>query len=261
VNVIGSVTGPKTFLVHGERVAGAFSPRGSTWNAQIEHSFSKMLRIRGVYTDNRSVGLIVLEPDVLGTPSELVNEIVLNGDGASRYRQAELTAKVSWEGGQQLNLSYTRSHAEGSLNGFDTFLGNYPTSIIRPDVYSNLAGDLPNRFLLWGHMDAHFWKLQVAPIVEVRNGFPYARYDVLQNYVGTPNSDATRFPRFFSADARVMRDFKVSPKYAVRLSLTGFNLTNHFNALAVHANTVDPQNGVFFGNYHRRYRFDFEVIF
>ncbi|MES1257838.1 MAG: carboxypeptidase regulatory-like domain-containing protein, partial [Acidobacteriota bacterium] len=102
VNVIGSVSGPRSFLVRGERVAGGFSPRGVTWNGQVEHSFGRLLRLRGVYTDNRSVGLIILEPDVLDT----TNEIVLNGDGNSRYRQAEITAKVGWEDGQQLVLSY-----------------------------------------------------------------------------------------------------------------------------------------------------------
>ena len=83
----------------------------------------------------------------------------------------------------------------------------------------------------------------------------------MQNYVGVPNGEATRFPNFFSLDARLMRDFRFRSKYTIRLSVTGFNLTNHFNPLAVHCNTADPQNGVFFGNYHRRYRFDFEVLF
>jgi hypothetical protein len=128
-------------------------------------------------------------------------------------------------------------------------------------VYSNFPADLPNRFLMWGRLNAPFQRLQILPIVEYRNGFPYARLDALQDYVGIPNSSTTRFPKFFSADARFMRDFKVSPKYTLRLSVTGFNLTNHFNALAVHANVTDPQVGVFFGNYHRRYRGDFEVVF
>ncbi len=256
-NVIGSATGPHSFLVHGERVAGAFSPRGLTWNAQVEHSFSRLLRIRGVYTDNRSVGLIVMEPELLGT----ANEIVLNGDGASRYRQAEITARLGWKEGEQMVFSYTHSRAEGSLNVFDNFVGNYAIPFVRPDVYSNLPGDLPNRFLVWGRTDVHFWKLQALPILEYRNGFPYIVQDVFQNYVGVPNRDSTRFPNFFSADTRLMRDFKVTPKYTVRLSITGFNLTNHFNALAVHDNIADPQYGVFFGNYHRRYRFDFDFLF
>jgi hypothetical protein len=257
VNVIGSITGPRSFFVNGKPAVGGFAPRGSTWNAQVEHSFSRLLRIRGVYTDTRSVGLIVLERDLLNT----TNEIVLNGDGSSRYRQAELTARFTWSEGQQLVFSYTRSHAEGNLNGFDTFLGNIPTALIRPNVYSNLPADLPNRFLMWGHLNVPFRGVQLLPILEYRNGFPYTQLDSLQDYVGIPNSSATRFPHFFSADARVLKDFKVNPKYTLRLSVTGFNLTNHFNALAVHANVTDPQFGVFFGNYHRRYRGDFEVVF
>jgi hypothetical protein len=256
-NVIGSISGPRSFLVHGERVAGAFSPRGLTWNAQMEHSFSPLLKMRAVYTDNRSVGLIVLEPDLLGTS----HEIVLNGDGASRYRQLEITARVNAKDGQQLVLSYVHSRAEGSLNVFDNYVGNFATPYIRPDTYSNLPGDLPNRFLAWGHLNTRIWKLQASPILEYRNGFPYAVLDALQNYAGTPYRDSTRFPNFFSADTRLSRDFKFSPKYTVRLSVTGFNLTNHFNALAVHDNTADPQYGVFFGNYHRRYRFDFDLVF
>lgn len=257
VNVIGNVAGPRSFLVRGQRVAGGFSPRGITWNSQVEHSFGRLLRLRGVYTDNRSVGLIILEPDILGA----TNEIVLNGDGNSRYRQAEVTAKVGWEGGQQLIFSYTRSRAEGNQNGFDGFVGNFPQPLIRRNVYSNLPGDLPNRFLIWGNVNVPFKQFKLLPIIEYRNGFPWVALDERQQYVGVPNSDGTRFPRFFSGDARLLRDFKVSSKYTLRLSVTGYNLTNHFNALAIHNNIADPQYGIYFGNYHRRYRFDFEVLF
>jgi hypothetical protein len=203
------------------------------------------------------VGLIVMEPDLLGTS----NEVVLNGDGSSRYRQAEVTAKMAWKDGQQLVFAYTRSRAEGSQNIFDNFLGNYPIPEFRPNVYSNLPGDLPNRFLMWGRVKVPLWQLEVMPIVEYRNGFPYAKYDQFQNYVGVPYSDSTRFPNFFSADARVARVFKLNAKYSVRLSLSGYNLTNHFNALAIHNNTADPQVGIFFGNYKRHDRFDFDFLF
>jgi hypothetical protein len=255
VNVIGSALGPKSFLVHGERVAGAFSPRGVTWNTQVEHAFSKLLHVRGVYTDNRSVGLVVLHPDVLGTQ----NEIVLDGSGSSRYRQFEVTAKAAWQNGQQLIFSYVRSLAQGDQNAFDYFVGNFAEPFIRPGVYANLAGDLPNRFLMWGHLKIPFQRFELLPTVEYRNGFPYTPVDVTQNYVGLPNSP--RFPHFFSLDARLLRDFKISQKHTIRLSVTTFNATNHFNALAVHENVADPQYGIFFGNYHRRYRFDFEVLF
>jgi hypothetical protein len=257
INVIGSIDGPRTFLVHGEQVAGAFSPRGATLNLQLEHSFSSHLRMRAVYTDNPAVGLVVLDPEVNGT----TNEIVLNGDGKSRYRQLEVTGKFTWKGGQQLNVTYTRSKSEGNLNTFDSFLGNFPTELVRPDIYSTLPSDDPNRFLVWGKLRAQVWDLDVMPIVEFRTGFPYAAVDATQNYVGVPYRNSTRFPDFFSADARIAKNIKINAKYTVRISLTTSNISNHFNALAVHDNIADPEYGTFFGNYHRRYRGDFEVLF
>ncbi len=256
-NVIGSVTGPRSFFINGQQVAGAFSPRGATLSLQAEHSFSTHFRLRAVYTDNQSVGLIVFEADTLGQS----NEIVLNGDGKSRYQQAEVTARFSWKDDQQLVFSYTRSRAKGNLNTFDSFLGNFPTLMVRPNVSSNLPADLPNRIVIWGAMNTHVWNLQLAPLIEYHTGFAYAQLDAAQNYVGIPYRDSTRFPQFFQADARLSRDFKVNPKYSVRLSLTVTNFTNHFNALQVHNNIADPQSGIFFGNYDRRYRGDFDIIF
>lgn len=254
-NVIGTINGPRTFLVKGQRVAGAFSPRGLTWNAQIEHAFARLFRFRTVYTDNRSVGLIVLHSDRPDFP----NQNVLDGSGESRYRQLEFTGRFSWKDEQEMVLSYVHSRAEGNQNIFDNFVGNYPEAIVRPSFYANLPGDLPNRFLMWGHVKVPFQNFHLYPTVEYRNGFPYTHFDELQNYVGVPNSN--RFPNFFSADARLSRDFKVSKDHTIRLSVTGYNITNHFNALAVHSNIADPSQGTFFGNYKRRYRFDFEVVY
>jgi hypothetical protein len=70
-----------------------------------------------------------------------------------------------------------------------------------------------------------------------------------------------RYPHFLSIDSRVSRDIQVSPKYSVRLSVSGFNLTNHFNPEAVHGNTADPVYGYFFGHRGRRFTADFDVLF
>ncbi len=252
-NVIGSLDGPRTFLVHGQQVAGDFSPRGATANVQIEHAFSSLFRVRGVYMDNKAVGLVVIDPEG--------NQIVLNGNGQSRYRQLEVTGKFTWKNSQQLNLTYTHSRSEGSLNTFDYFLGNFPSQLVRPDLYGNLPADVPNRLLAWGRMKTHIWDVDILPMIEFRTGFPFAVLDAMQNYVGIPYSDATRFPDYFSADARLMKDIALTPKYKVRLSVTGLNLTNRFNPLAVHDNVADPAYGVFLGSYHRRYLGDFEVLF
>jgi hypothetical protein len=129
---------------------------------------------------------------------------------------------------------------------------------VRPNTFANLSGDLPNRFLAWGYVSLP-WKMRIAPLVEYRNGFPYASTDVTQGYVGTPNE--SRFRNFFSLDSRVSKDFKVSDKYALRFSVSAFNVTNHFNPLQVHSNIDDPAYGVFFNSHKRRFRLDFDVIF
>jgi hypothetical protein len=102
-------------------------------------------------------------------------------------------------------------------------------------------------------------KFRVAPVVEYRSGFPYTPTDALQNYVGVPNQD--RYPHFFSIDSRISKDIQVNPKYAIRLSLASFNLTNHFNPEAVHSNVADLAYGYFFGHRGRRFTVDFDVLF
>ncbi|HJZ69778.1 MAG TPA: hypothetical protein VKF81_16760, partial [Blastocatellia bacterium] len=160
--------------------------------------------------------------------------------------------------GQQLFFSYVRSRTRGDLNEFSTYFGNFPFPVVRPNQVTNLSGDLPNRFLAWGMIRLP-WKLRISPLVEYRNGFPYAVTDATQNYVGFAN--VTRYPNFYSFDSRFSKDFKVSDKYTLRFSVRGLNLSNHFNPLAVHSNVADPQFGVFFGNHRRRFLADFDVIF
>jgi hypothetical protein len=147
------------------------------------------------------------------------------------------------------------------LNDFSGFVGNFPAPLVRHSVYSNLPGDVPNRFLAWGRVNLPEG-LQFLPMVEYRSGFPYARLNALGDYVGMPFGDRSRFPNYFSADTRIVKDVPVkSGKYTLRFSWSGFNLTNHFNALAVHSNIADPQYGTFFGNYQLRHRADFDVLF
>ena len=134
-------------------------------------------------------------------------------------------------------FSYIRSKGRGDLNDFGSFLGTFPFPIVRPNQFGNSPADLPNRFLTWGLVQLP-WKFRIAPVIEYRSGFPYVVTNAVQDYVGIPNSSS--FPRFLSVDSRVSKDFQVHPQYAVRLSVSAFNLTNHFNPEAVHSNVADP---------------------
>ena len=234
---------------------GNFAPYSVTWNTEIEHVFAHRLKLRASYLSSNSDGVVVIDPKVV----QGQDAMVIGGGGKSRYRQFEVTGKLSWgEQKQTLFLSYVHSSIRGNINEFNTYIGNFPFPVVRPDQNVRLSADLPHRFLGWGTFHLP-WKLRYSPIVEFRNGFPYSALDTKQQYVGEANS--LRFPKFFSFDSKVSRDFQVSPKYAFRFSVSGFNLTNHFNPLDVHRNIADPKNGQFFGNYRRFFRVDFDVIF
>jgi len=177
---------------------------------------------------------------------------------ATRTTALETTARVRLRADRELMFSYVRSHARGDLNDFANYLGSFPTPIIRPDQFGQLPTDLPNRFLAWGVVPLPRG-FRIAPMMEYRTGFPYSVLDQAQNYVGVPNS--SRFPNFLSLDSRFSKDIKVTPKYAIRLSISSFNLTNHFNPEAVHWNVDDPAFGYFFGHRGRRFTADFDVLY
>jgi hypothetical protein len=235
---------------------GNFAPYTVAWNVQVQHRFSEHLTMRAKYLESHGSGLITISPQVL----QGQNAFVLAGDGSSIYRQFELTAQLALQPNNRIYASYVHSLSQGSLNEWDTYLGDFPSPFIQNNLYANRVGDLPNRFLTWGSV-ALPWKMKVYPKVEFRSGFPYQSFDVYQNYIQTAKAENARFPSYFSADARVAKDIKLNSKYTARPSITITNITNHFNALEVHANTADPQYGQFFGSYNRRVRFDFDVIF
>jgi hypothetical protein len=255
-NLAESVSGERFPLVDSGNAASNFAPYSKTWNVEVEQTVAKRLRLRASYLSNVSDGIITLTPRT----GPGVDAYVLGGRGRSIYRQVEVTASVRWLKDQEMVFSYVRSRTHGNLNEFSRYVGDFPSPIIPRDVFSQRPEDLPNRFLTWGVFSLP-WKLRVYPILEYRTGSPYATVDAARNYVGVPYSDRYRYPNFFSADARISKDIPFRRKYTLRFSVSGFNLTNHFNALDVHANLSDPLHGVFFGNYARRFRGDFDVLF
>ncbi len=267
-NIIDRVPTNDTPFVMRDDAKGNFAPYSGTWTIEVEHPVTKNLRVRVNYQASNSYGLVTVTPKIFDGRDALV----LGGRGQSRYRQFEVVSKLSFGEGQNLFFSYVRSRIRGDLNEFNNYLGNFPHPIVRPDQYANLPADLPHRFLAWGTIKLP-WKARVSPLLEWRTGLPYAVFDERQNYVGQPYSDRTRFPNFFSLDARFIREFEINSTVdklfkrklkdttSVRVSVSFYNLTNHFNPPAVHNNIADPQFGLFFGQNKRRFRVDFDLIF
>jgi len=238
-------------------VDGNFSPWSATWSVQVEQPLTRSLRIRASYVRNDADGLPILNT-VAADRETNTGSYLLEGTGQARYHQFEVTARLRMGKYQEGFFSYVRSRARGDLNDFGRYLGTFPVPIVRENQFTNLSGDLPNRFLLWGVFQLSR-TVRAAPVVEYRSGFPYAVTDAAQNYVGVANRN--RYPNFLSVDTRLSKDIKVNSKYSVRLSVSGFNLTNHFSPEAVHGNIADPRCGLFFGHRGRRFTADFDVLF
>ena len=246
-----------SFWVFRHPGAGDFSPQSATASFQVEQPVTRFVQLRASYMENRSDGLVVMNT-IAPDPASLIGNYELTGDGASRYRQLALTARVRAGENREIFVSYVSSRARGDINDFASYLGSFPIPIIRPNSSGVLPTDLPNRFLAWGSVKLPDG-FRVSPVVELRSGFPYSSFDAAQNYVGMPYG--RRYPMFFSVDSRLSKDIKVSAKYTVRLSVSDFNLTNHFNPEAVHYNIAGPAYGLFFGQRGRRFTADFDVLF
>ncbi len=256
LNTLGR-TEVETPFVFQRPIDGNFSPRSVNWTLQVEQPVGPYLKLRTGFMQSLSDGLVILNP-VAPDPVTQLGALLLSGTGGARYRQFEVSARLRLGETRHLMFSYIRSKGRGDLNDFGSFLGTFPAPIVRPNQFGNSAADLPNRFLTWGLMQLP-WKFRISPVIEYRSGFPYIVTNAEQDYFGLPNS--RRFPRFLSVDSRISKDFQVHPKYAVRLSVSAFNLTNHFNPEAVHPNIADPAFGYFFGHRGRRFTLDFDVLF
>lgn len=247
---------PLDFRKRGSKDAG-FVPQNLRWNIQLDQSITTWLDLRANLTSSQTDHIYIVNPelDFRGRSG-----IVLRSAGQATYRALELTARFHLPRNDQIFVSYVRSRALGDLNDFNTYFGDFASPVIRANQYSNLPFDVPNRLIAWGTISLPH-RISIAPIFEARSGFPYSVRDAEQSFVGTRNSDRTRFPAFVSLDAEFAKEFQVTKKYGVRLSLRGFNLTNHFNPRNVHANIADPKSGEFFAPYHRFFSGGFDILF
>jgi hypothetical protein len=178
----------------------------------------------------------------------------LGNSGQSQYREFQVTARYKFRERDEFVASYVRSSAKGDLNDFNSYFGNFENPIIRQNERSLLPWDAPNRFLFWGQFHVkHGFTL--APVLDLRTGFPYSIIDQERNFVG-PRDRAGRFPTFASLDLQVLKSVSLPgrwKKYRAELGLKVFNLTNHFNPRDFQNNLASDAFGGFSNGVGRRY--------
>lgn len=243
-------------FIHSSAHAGNFAPYSVTWNIEGEQSISNFLSVRLRFLSGHGRNQLTLQPQTTSQWSAFV----LGGTGDIQNHQVDFTVRAGENKQRQVFFSYVRQYAHGDLTDATSYLGNFPFPIVRPLIQASTAGEIPNRFLIWGNSTLP-WKMRIDPRIEYRNGFTWQPTDEYQNYISLASQMQPRYPRYFSADASLSKDIKVNGKHAVRLTLTGRNLTDHTNPLQVHSNIADPAYGTYFGNYGRHLLVDFDWLF
>lgn len=256
LNIVG---GPVTFVHVVATPDGRLHvPYSLGWNFQVDREIVRGVLVRFGYEQRETHRDFILEPFETTDSAALR---LLNG-GRQSYR--EFQATVRWQPGERTTLfaSFVRSRAEGDLNTFDQYFGNYPYPIIRPNQHGLLPYDAPNRFLFWGTIGLP-WKLEFSPVLEIRDGFPFSKVDNDLNFVGLRNA-AGRFPVFGAWDILVARKFPVRlfhKKVTINTGLRVYNLTAHDNPRDVQQNIFSPHFGQFFNSVGRQFRGRFEFEF
>jgi hypothetical protein len=236
--------------------SGNFAPYTVGWNVELERRFSHLVFVRLKYLQGQGHDMLTIQPQIIQNQ----NALVLGSSGFARTRQLEFISRFGSVENRQIFFSYVRQYARGTVNDASGYLGDLPNPIMSPNLVASLPSEIPNRFLLWGTYSLPK-KFRLMPKIEYRSGFPYQPTNLLQQYVTLIPGAQPRFPAYFSFDLRASKDIQITPKHAIRLSLTGMNLTNHFNALEIHSNVTDPQYGRFFGSINRKFVVDFDFLF
>jgi hypothetical protein len=258
VNAYGDLN-PQGALVASPTFPGNV-PYNWTWSLEADRELTPRVMVRLSYISSRASDQFIVNPvtDLATGPAML-----LTPHGASRYDELESTLHFHLNNFTDWTVSYVYSKARGDLNTLTQLFAPFAQPVIRPDAYSNLASDVPNRILSWGRFKTHLWGIEAGPVADYHSGFPYAPVDMQQDYIGTPNT--RRFPQFFSLDTKLSKEFHLPfpliKKHLMRGSFMIFNLSNHTNPRDVFNNVSSPYFGHFVGNQHRFFDSALDILY
>jgi hypothetical protein len=233
------------------------NPESVAWNVEVDRELTKRVALRVGYQQRDGTRELIVDPRI---DPDLGGVLLLANAGRSRYREVEVTGRYR-ASSNQLVVSYVRSEATGDLNDLNSFFANVENPVIRPNERSRLPYDAPNRVLAWGEFELPRG-FGVAPLVEVRDGFPLSVFDENHDFVGARNR-AGRFPRFFSLDMQAWKRIVLPwPRHLnARVGLKVFNITNHFNPRDFQGNLTSTRFGDFSNGVSRTFRGKFVIDF
>jgi hypothetical protein len=218
------------------------TPEAVTGNVEWDQRFGRKMLLKANYL--RRVG----SHDYILNPVPERGEMLLSSTGTSKYWEFELTGRYLGGERRDITVSYVRSRGAADLNNYDQFYGNIRNPIVRPNENNLISTDVPHRLLVRGLIGLPgTWDL--APVIEVRNGFPWSAVDEFQDFVGSRNR-AGRLPTVRTLDFSISRPWKIR-KYRFRAGLKVYNLFGASAERDVQHNITSPEYGQFFNPLER----------
>jgi hypothetical protein len=218
------------------------TPEAVAGNVEWNQRFGRRVLFKANYLQRKGSHEYILEPN----PES--GELNLLSDGTSKYWEVELTARYLGGERRDLTFSYVHSRGRADLNNYDQFYGNLRNPIVRQNEYNLIPTDVPHRLLIRGTIGLPGqWDL--APVIEVRSGFPWSAVDEFQDFVGARNT-AGRLPRVRTVDFSLSRPWHVW-KYRFRGGLKVYNLLGASAHRDVQSNITAPDFGEFFNPIER----------
>lgn len=214
----GSPSGAPVRLVNTEGQLD--TPKAHVGNIEWNQRFARRLLLKVAFLYRRG------SKEFLLTPDPAAGQLRLASTGTSRYRELEGTVRYLGGARRDLTVSYVWARSTGDLNSYDQFYGNFRDPVVRPNERSLGPTDVRHRLLLRGNIGLPGnWDL--APVIELRSGFPWTAVDDYRDVVGRRNL-AGRLPAVHTVDLQLTRPWRVKG-YSFR---AGIALYNAFGASA-----------------------------
>jgi outer membrane receptor protein involved in Fe transport len=218
------------------------TPEAIAWNVEWNQRFGRRVLLKTNVLKRTGSHEYVLEPD------PAAGHVRLMSSGRSRYWELEVTARYLRGARRDLTMSYVRSHGTADLNNYDQFYGNLRTPIVRANEHNLIPTDVPHRLVVRGLIGLPGqWDL--APVIELRSGFPWSAVDEYQDFSG-PRNRAGRLPAVHTIDFSLSRPWRVW-KVRFRGGVKVYNLLGASAHRDVRANVASPTFGQFYNPIER----------
>ena len=223
------------------------TPEAVASNIEWDQRFGRRVLFKVNYLQRNGSHEYILQPDPAAGALRLLST------GESRYREIEFTGRYIGDR-RDLTVSYVHSHGTADLNNYDQFYGNLRNPIVRPNENNLIPTDVPHRLIVRGTVGLPA-KWEIAPVVEIRSGFPWSAVNEYQDFAG-PRNSAGRFPLVRTIDLSIYRPWHLR-KYRFRAGIKVYNILGASVERDVQGNITSAEFGQFFNPVERSIGFVF----